>query len=80
MQRRDKELSKGWGQIAIPLLIDTAGGRQKINLQIQKTYFVSFNPFLHPRQNHLSDGWQKLDMNAFRKLKTLNLKWIEKSK
>lgn len=31
MRRRDKELSKGWGQIATPLSIDTAGGIQKIN-------------------------------------------------
>ncbi len=31
MRRRDPELSKGWGQIATPLLIDTAGGKQKIN-------------------------------------------------
>jgi len=31
MRRRDKELSKGWGQIATPLVIDTAGGPQKLN-------------------------------------------------
>lgn len=31
MRRRDKELSKGWGQIATPLSIDTAGGPQKLN-------------------------------------------------
>lgn len=31
MRRRDAELSKGWGQIATPLLIDTPGGKQKIN-------------------------------------------------
>ncbi|RJR16188.1 phage antirepressor protein [Candidatus Microgenomates bacterium] len=31
MRRRDPELSKGWGQIATPLLIQTAGGKQKIN-------------------------------------------------
>jgi hypothetical protein len=31
MRRRDKELSKGWGQIATPLPIETAGGKQKIN-------------------------------------------------
>src|SRR3989338_7070075 len=31
MRRRDPELSKGWGQIATPLLIETAGGPQKIN-------------------------------------------------
>ena len=31
MRRRDKELSKGWGQIATPLIIGTAGGKQKLN-------------------------------------------------
>ena len=31
MRRRDKELSEGWGQIAPPLSIDTAGGPQKLN-------------------------------------------------
>lgn len=31
MRRRDPELSKGWGQIATPLLIGTIGGQQKLN-------------------------------------------------
>ena len=31
MRRRDLELSKGWGQIATPLLIETKRGPQKIN-------------------------------------------------
>jgi len=31
MRRRDPELSKGWGQIATPLSIETAGGRQNLN-------------------------------------------------
>ncbi len=31
MRSRDEELSKGWAQIATPLLIDTAGGAQKLN-------------------------------------------------
>ena len=31
MRRRDTELSKGWGQIATPLLIETVGGPQKLN-------------------------------------------------
>lgn len=29
--RRDEELSKGWGQIATPLAIATAGGPQSLN-------------------------------------------------
>lgn len=31
MRRRDKELSKGWGQIATPLYMKTKGGRQRVN-------------------------------------------------
>jgi len=31
MRRRDNKLSEGWGQIATPLMIDTAGGKQKVN-------------------------------------------------
>jgi len=31
MRRRDPELSKGWGQIATPLVIETDGGPQKMN-------------------------------------------------
>ena len=31
MRRRDEELSKGWGQIATPLSILTAGGPQMLN-------------------------------------------------
>jgi DNA-damage-inducible protein D len=31
MKRRDQELNKGWGQIATPLLVETAGGKQKLN-------------------------------------------------
>ena len=31
MRRRDPELSKGWGQIATPLSIETSGGKQSIN-------------------------------------------------
>jgi hypothetical protein len=31
MRRRDAELSKGWGQIATPLSMETVGGKQKVN-------------------------------------------------
>ena len=31
IRRRDDELSKGWGQIATPLPIDTSGGKQRMN-------------------------------------------------
>jgi DNA-damage-inducible protein D len=31
MRKRDAELSKGWGQIVTPLVIETEGGPQKVN-------------------------------------------------
>ena len=31
MRKRDKELSKGWGQFVTPLSVDTIGGKQKLN-------------------------------------------------
>ena len=31
MRNRDEELAKGWGQIVTPLLVDTPGGKQKLN-------------------------------------------------
>lgn len=31
LRRRDKELAKGWGQIATPLRVETEGGAQRIN-------------------------------------------------
>jgi prophage antirepressor-like protein len=31
LRKRDLEISKGWGQIVTPLLIDTAGGKQRLN-------------------------------------------------
>ena len=31
LRRRDEQLNKWWGQIATPLFVETAGGRQKIN-------------------------------------------------
>ena len=31
MRKRDEELSKGWGQFVTPLVLETAGGKQKIN-------------------------------------------------
>ncbi len=31
MRRRDEEISKGWGQIATPLAVETSWGKQKLN-------------------------------------------------
>lgn len=39
MRRRDPELSKGWGQIATPLPVDTTGGKQKLNCANTESIF-----------------------------------------
>src|SRR3989338_7926879 len=39
MRRRDEGFAEGWGQIATPLLIDTAGGKQSINCVSTKGAF-----------------------------------------
>lgn len=39
MRRRDIELAKGWGQIATPLSVQTAGGIQKLNCANTKGIF-----------------------------------------
>ncbi len=39
MRRRDEGFAQGWGQIATPLLIDTAGGKQQINCVSTKGAF-----------------------------------------
>ncbi|MSR77717.1 MAG: phage antirepressor protein [Candidatus Omnitrophica bacterium] len=39
MRRRDPELSKGWGQIATPLAIQTVGGVQKLNCANTESVF-----------------------------------------
>jgi len=31
LRRRDPSLAEGWGQIVTPLLVETPGGRQKLN-------------------------------------------------
>jgi DNA-damage-inducible protein D len=39
MRKRDELLSKGWGQIVTPpLVIDTAGGKQKLNCANAQVY------------------------------------------
>ena len=39
MRRRDEGFSEGWGQIATPLLIDTKGGKQRVNCVSTKGAF-----------------------------------------
>ena len=40
LRKRDEELLKGWGQIVTHLLIETAGGKQRVNCANTEGIFV----------------------------------------
>ena len=39
MKKRDPQLAEGWGQIVTPLLLQTAGGKQRVNCASQEGIF-----------------------------------------
>ena len=39
MKKRDPQLAEGWGQIVTPLLLQTAGGKQRVNCASQEGLF-----------------------------------------
>ena len=49
MRSRDAELGKGWGQIATPLLVDTSGGKQKVNCANTEGIFRIIQSIPSPR-------------------------------
>lgn len=49
MRKRDEELSKGWGQIVTPLLMQTSGGNQKINCANTEGIFRIIQSIPSPR-------------------------------
>ncbi|MFA4958145.1 MAG: Bro-N domain-containing protein [Candidatus Methanoperedens sp.] len=49
MRRRDQELSKGWGQIATPLSVQTSGGKQKLNCANTEGIFRIIQSIPSPR-------------------------------
>ena len=49
MRRRDPELSKGWGQIATPLPVETSGGMQKLNCADTEGIFRLIQSIPSPR-------------------------------
>ncbi|MEK6947689.1 MAG: Bro-N domain-containing protein [Nanoarchaeota archaeon] len=49
MRRRDEELSKGWGQIATTLPIDTSGGKQNMNCTNTKGAFRIVQSITSPK-------------------------------
>ena len=63
MRRRDNELSKGWGQIATPLSIKTAGGIQKLNCSNLEGIFRIIQSISSPKaelfKRWLAIGWTR---------------------
>ena len=49
LRRRDKELAKGWGQIATPLRIETEGGAQQVNCANTEGLFRIIQSIPSPR-------------------------------
>ena len=94
MRRRDPELSKGWGQIATPLLIETPGGRQKMNCANTEGIFRIIqsipSPKAEPFKRWLAKvGYERIQeiedpelamkrMRAIYKAKGYSDAWIEK--
>ena len=59
LRRRDKELAKGWGQIATPFGLKPKGVRSKSIVPTPRGYSASSSPFLHPKRNPSSAGWRR---------------------
>jgi DNA-damage-inducible protein D len=49
LRRRDPELAKGWGQIATPLRVETAGGAQRVNCANTEGLFRIIQSIPSPR-------------------------------
>jgi DNA-damage-inducible protein D len=94
MRRRDEELSKGWGQIATPLSIQTEGGPQKVNCANTEGIFRIIqsipSPKAEPFKRWLAKvGYERVQeiedpelaakrMRALYKAKGYSDDWIEK--
>ena len=94
IRRRDKELAKGWGQIATPLSIDTPGGKQRVNCANTEGIFRIIqsipSPKAEPFKRWLAKvGYERVQeiedpelaskrMRAIYKAKGYSDAWIEK--
>jgi prophage antirepressor-like protein len=72
MRRRDPEIAKGWGQIATPLSIPTAGGPQMLNCANTEGLFRIIQSIPSPKAEPFKRWLAKLVMNEYRKLKILS--------
>ena len=72
MKQRDEELSKGWVQLVHTLLIQTKGGKQRMNCATTEGIFRIIQSVTSPKAEPFKRWLARVDMNVLRKLKTLN--------
>ena len=91
LRRRDLELAKGWGQIATPLRIETAGGAQRINCANTEGLFRIIQSILSPKAEPFKRwlaqvGYERvkeienLELVSAQVLGFLKLRWVCKRK
>jgi len=85
MRRRDEGFSKGWGQIATPLLIETKGGKQRINCVSTKGAFRLIQSIPSPKAEPLKQwlaqvGYDRVQEIENPELAQKRMKEIYKSK
>jgi DNA-damage-inducible protein D len=73
MRKRDNELSKGWGQIVTPLLLETEGGRQKVNCASTEGIFRIIQSIPSPKAEPFKRWLAKVGYERVHKIKNLNL-------
>jgi len=77
MRRRDAELAQGWGQIATPLGITTAGGKQKINCANTEGLIRIIQSIPSPKAEPFKRWLAKVGYALYR-AKGYSEAWIEK--
>ena len=66
MKKRDPMLAEGWGQIVLPLSVQTPGGQQRVNCATQEEHLPDnplFVPEIRLEDNDAKDGntWERGD-------------------
>jgi len=61
MRKRDAELAKGWGQIVTPLLLETSGGKQKVNCANTEGIFRIVQSIPSPKAEPFKRWLAKID-------------------
>lgn len=72
LRRRDKELAKGWGQIATPFALKPKAVCSGLIAPIPRASSASSSPSHRPRRNLSSAGWRRWVTSGRRKSKIRN--------